>query len=205
MSARRGIIMTGWKVRAILAGEASQTRRVIVPQPTLPYTWATNQVLPDGYALWTDNRMQGEKGQHEHRRCPYGVDGDRLYVKETFAEVGKGRLYYQADNKALPYPYKAVWKSSRFMPARVARIELEIVNAMAERLKDIGDRDAEAEGILTWLDEIGKFNNAYSADALAVSPRYCFLKAWDELNQKRGYASEFNPWVFKIEFKVVSK
>lgn len=70
-------------VRAILEGRKTQTRRVVKPQPftkTLDHStgyWNTVWELPDGSSYEIDNDAMLD-------RCPYGVPGDRLWVRETF-------------------------------------------------------------------------------------------------------------------------
>lgn len=82
--------------------------------------------------------------------------------------------------------------SSRFMPKVAARIWLEVVNVRLERLQEIRENDAKAEGV------------APHPNPHMYYP-YCevFVTLWDSLNEKRGYGWDVNPWVWVIEFKPV--
>ena len=178
------IIFNGDMVRAILAGRKTQTRRVIKPQP--------DELR---YSGMVDNRQFARfwtPGEHENTstitdvRCPYGVPGNHLWVRETWAIEGQYRddtgYCYRADGDKAGVR----WRSPRYMPRVVSRITLKITGVRVERVQDIAQRDAIAEGIesgeSTW------------------TPIYEFRKLWDSINANRGYAWDTNPWVWVIEF-----
>ena len=184
----RPIIMGADSVRAILDGRKTQTRRVIKPQPkfigapNVPFK--TDDANPKGII-----------------NCPYGKVGDRLWVRETvFFETfhqqsdeelkrygfnpNIGVWVYRADNHDYP-TITANWTSPMFMPREASRITLQITDIRVERVQDITEEDAIAEGVES-------FNTVAS---------YSYL--WDSLNAKRGYPWENNPWVWVISFKRV--
>ena len=184
----RPIIMGAESVRAILEGRKTQTRRVIKPQPkfigapNVPFK--TDDANPKGII-----------------NCPYGNVGDRLWVRETvFVETfhqqsdeelerdgfnpNIGVWVYRADNHDYP-TITANWTSPMFMPREASRITLQITDIRVERVQDITEEDAIAEGVES-------FNTVAS---------YSYL--WDSLNAKRGYPWENNPWVWVISFKRV--
>ena len=184
----RPIIMGAESVRAILEGRKTQTRRVIKPQPkfigapNVPFK--TDDANPKGII-----------------NCPYGNVGDRLWVRETvFFETfhqqsdeelerdgfnpNIGVWVYRADNHDYP-TITANWTSPMFMPREASRITLQITDIRVERVQDITEEDAIAEGVES-------FNTVAS---------YSYL--WDSLNAKRGYPWENNPWVWVISFKRV--
>lgn len=179
----RPIIFSGDMVRAILAGTKTQTRRVIKPQPYRVH-------LPAIYCK--------RKGQYGLDACPYGVPGDRLWVRETWrddsydCEWGTRMQYsYRAD-----FPHGdggGNWRPSIHMPRHASRILLEITGVRAEHLQDITNEDCYAEGITQeqaneqWYD--------------GPHPESVFANLWDSLNAKRGYGWDVNPWVWVIEFK----
>ena len=131
----------------------------------------------------------GGSGQHKYE------PGDILWVKETWG-IGiqaAGGVIYKADYAGKPPPlaegYK--WKSSMVMPREVARIFLRVTDARMERLQDISERDAIAEGL---------------TDATRYTPRENiarFVAFWDGFNVKRGYGWGTNPWVWAYTFERV--
>lgn len=176
----RPILFSGEMVKAILDGRKTQTRRVIKPQP--------------------DN-------QNYEIECPYGQPGDRLYVKETHViekiEFFSGCFYadimYKADNyKALnaritndeyekyikrKYPHRIT--SGLYMYRSFSRINLEITNIRIERLQDITEEDARAEGCPdSWSNALNWYNTL-----------------WNFINKNRGYGWDLNPWVWVVEFR----
>ena len=188
----RPILFSGPMVREILAGRKTQTRRVLtVPwkgrarcQPYDPYFTDT-----DGRLFWEDE--YGDWNDYEKtKRCPYGIPGDRLWVKETWLLVddmnGNRQIHYQADNEDIPGP----WKPSIFMPRWASRITLEITNVRVERLQGITEEDAIQEGC-------GAKHNFGDGSA-----KTGFAMLWDSINGKK-YPWESNPWVWCIEFKRV--
>jgi len=122
---------------------------------------------------------------------------------------------------------KSYWKSSMFMPRRASRITLEITDIRVERVQDISEEDALAEGVISddeyayWAGEDNLFpcprcegyqvHNAFGHDygITEVDCTYCdtqkkrYRIVWDSLNAKRGYPWESNPWVWVISFKRV--
>jgi len=77
--------------------------------------------------------------------------------------------------------------SGRFMYKSLARIFLEITNIRVERVQDISEDDCKSEAI----------PKAYGI----LKPKVGFARIWDEINAKRGYGWDKNPWVWVIEFK----
>jgi hypothetical protein len=199
----RPILFSAPMVRAILAGRKTQTRRVVKPQPLLNYPGIENH-------------------------CPYGQPGDQLWVRESFRYFfDEAKLYdciqYSADGtlykpsglnwetgmafseKCEP-PYKM--KPSIHMPRWVSRINLEITGVQVERVRDISDDDALAEGVDTESDDCA-WAVAEKA-AIAGVPivggsqeRFAFANLWDSINAARGCGWEMNPWVWVIEFRSV--
>jgi hypothetical protein len=143
-------------VRAILDGRKTQTRRV----------WK----MPRGLTWYVSGSLRGEEtgeicdpasswwGHVEEMRCPYGEVGDRLYVRETWAQpstLDPGPTFYRADYpdnvlgkyENLP-PAEAIrWKPSIHMPRSLSRILLELTAVRVERLNDCSEADAIAEGV----------------------------------------------------------
>ena len=197
-------------VRAILDGRKTMTRRVIKPQP--PISWDVCEPVEHTSGVFCFYRSS-DTDFHGYKKCPYGQHGDRLWVKETWASMNSvdhlspkdiellcrdagyktgpcGDLWYKADNSYRQWgddnQTKGKWRSSRFMPRWASRINLEVVSVRVERVQDISEDDARAEGI----------SNPLGSLALNIFP-----SLWDSINLKRGYGWDTNPWVWVIEFK----
>ena len=183
----RPIIMTSESVRAILDGRKTQARMVMKPQPELRCNF-----YEFGGAGWSCSitSITPINGHSLYYACPYGVPGDRLWVREKF-KIGQGRsiVYFDTPSR---WAEGMSWKPSIFMPRWASRITLEVVNVRVEQLTDISDSDCYAEGIISpQNDTLGE-------------PYYSFKDLWDSLNAKRGYPWSSNPWVRVIGFRRVS-
>jgi len=207
----RPIIFSGESVRAILAGQKTVTRRVIKPQPTLPHydEW----LHADGSvgAAFSGRGIVGGAAV-DVRWCPYGKPGDRLWVRETFRETWDidqtPVMEYQAGGTRIiagqsvrhgAHRCTSVlprWRPSIFMPRWASRITLEIVSVRVERVCEITEEDAIAEGV--------KFGT-YRPNECRTCARVAFMDTWDALNAKRGFSWDSNPWVFVVEFKRAAK
>lgn len=195
----RPILFSGEMVRAILDGSKTMTRRVIKPQPGNVTTGPTP--MGSNWMAW------GMYGMVRDLWCPYGQPVDRLWVRETWSQFaprpkpGDGVpenacIDYRADYSASALrrgldsdgdPYKPPsWRPSIHMPRWASRINLEVVSVRVERVQDISEDDARAEGI----------SNPLGSLALNIFP-----SLWDSINLKRGYGWDTNPWVWVIEFK----
>lgn len=197
----RPILFSGPLVRAIMGGRKTQTRRVVVPQP-LEAPIAIEHFHP---------HIVRPDGEDWHIVCPYGAPGDRLWVRESLTWDDKhNRLAFSADlapvdvthapDDASPISRKTI--PSIFMPRWACRLLLTLTAVGVERLQDITESDAVAEGF-------GEVNGALikSEEFGATLPQaiYQFAKRWDELNAKRGYPWASNPWVWVLTFKPVAK
>lgn len=133
--------------------------------------------------------------------CPYGKIGDRLWVRETFridfmaSELGKikkSNINYKADK--INYTKEWKWHPSIFMPRKYSRITLEITDIKVERVQDISQEDQIAEGII--IPSVWEVNGYKKTKFTAI---------WDNINYKRGYGWDNNPWVWVISFKMIKK
>lgn len=209
----RPILFSGPMVRAILDRRKTMTRRVAVPR--------FNDRKPcDHWSPSSDGLAMQRHCEHgsEGLGCPYGVPGDRLWVRETYS-FGKGydglpaskcpnlsfvRRYYWAESA----PGDGIGKKrpSIFMPRWASRITLEIVSVRVERVQEITEEDAQAEGVT-------ETECAFCADPQGVAGKRCncgygfrdsFRALWDSLNSSRGYGFSVNPWVWVIQFRRVT-
>lgn len=145
----RPILFSTEMVQAILAGRKTQTRRIIKPQPTqIGGLWRLDKKQ-------ASNRPFNEWHNHPFGiHSPYGQVGDVLWVRETFYKSLIDDSYqYKADRN---YSHGISWKPSLFMPKAAARIFLRITNIRVERLQDISEEDAKAEGIKSYFSTVFK-------------------------------------------------
>lgn len=83
------------------------------------------------------------------------------------------------------------------MPRWASRLTLEITGARVERVQEIGEADAKAEGIRDLLTR---------PDTVTVKPATaCFIRLWDSINATRSFGWDANPWVWVVEFKRVEQ
>lgn len=192
----RSILFSSDMVRAILDGRKTRTRRVIKSQPT----FENNRFYQRRKDMcWQDFSMKDFV-----QRCPHGVVGDLLWVREAFcyaktsgydARKDGGEFWHKAtDSGECEGPYK----SGRFMPKKAARIWLEITGIRVERVQDVSERDIDEEG--------APFTPVFPHLPTLRENRYkWFMDLWNKLNAKRGYPWESNPWVWVIEFKHIER
>lgn len=218
----RPIIFSAPMVRAILEGKKTQTRRGV--KPVLPmHIERLRPWFREKPGVWID-----ADGTNEERRCPYGVVGDRLWVRETWCLASDDygddnwpppdgrpsgtydeKCWYRATEPDVEGAEgKSPWRPSIFMPRWASRITLEIADVRVERLQDISEEDARSEGIreVTKDGEVRKFcvydRGDYSATPWADMPRSAraaFSALWDSINGDGAWAS--NPWVWALTFK----
>ena len=185
----RPILFSAPMVRAILAGTKTQTRRAMKPQP-----WARPEP-EDG--LW--RLYAGDEGM-EPFPCRYGQIGDRLWVKESFwgcdlpgygdtpcvvyDDEWTGGEYAPAEPR--PWARKFGRIPSIHMPRYASRILLEITDVRVQRLQDISEADAEAEGVDRIKAKVPRHLDVY---------RYL----WDGINGPGAW--DANPWVWAVSFR----
>jgi len=242
----RPILFSGAMVRALLAAEKTQTRRVAKPTRRYPFEFigSGDQSGPD----WNDPSCWGfmsedgdawllkdgtiESDLHQIP-CPYGQPGDRLWVRETWGVVSNsydedgnscdwvpdrpatainemrfGQGYYSGhaiyaadcsfewsgDDDGGGEP-RSAWHPSIHMPRAASRILLEIVSVRVERLNDISEQDAIAEGAMFWAQE-QETQIKDTSDA-----RHAFMNLWQSINGPSSW--DANPFVWAVEFKRV--
>lgn len=209
----RPILYNAPMVRAILADQKTVTRRMIKPQPTLD----TDEWVIDagGTGKWMGSGPSPATGGTRQTwgwaTCPYGQPGDRLWVRETWARAGNGDpgyLTYRAtypdclppDLENIPPASEIRWKPSIHMFRRDSRILLEVTAVRIERLQDLSEEQARAEGITD-----GGCNNCGNhepcgCDCPAPSAIDSFVHLWNST----GGNWDANPWVWVIEFKRIT-
>lgn len=186
-------------VRAILDGRKTCTRRLVKPQPGEKHTFTLGFVIDS-----TEKKKVGcfgfgideYGGSIQYAKLPY-QPGDTLYVRETWCEgYEEGTYIYRADDKLANLPIfkessKLIYHPSIHMPKEAARIWLKVTDVRVERLQDMTDDDAEAEGCFD-----------YTSTALG------FFYVWDSTIKKSDidrYGWDANPYVWVIEFERCEK
>ena len=190
------IIFSGPMVRAILDGRKTQTRRVIKPQPEI--VDKEPRYRKNTWALWSDKIPKYKGGLIVS--CPYGKPGDLLYVKETWRPIASSeQLLYRADiYNVMAWDEFGKWHPSIHMPRWASRITLEITDVRVERVQEISEENAIAEGM---QGDIYGEDMGISPRVDSHSVRINFMDLWDSINLKRGYGWDVNPWVWVLGFK----
>jgi len=200
----RPILFSAPMVRAILAGQKTQTRRVVKPQPEL-----AQLLTHSGWSAWFD-------GHGRPLRNPYGQPGDRLWVREAWAQnwnqlsdTRMDRSYvYRADGegRAQDNGTDLPWRPSIHMPRAASRLSLEITGVRVERLQAISEVDARAEGVERIDIEFGMrlrtpHWRAYGNEdtQYCISPEASFQALWRSINGTESW--DANPFVWAVEFK----
>lgn len=214
----RPILFSGEMPRATLEKRKTQTRRVVKFNLSGRVERAGRQWhIDDPSAVLA---------------CPYGQIGDRLWVKEEHYRFGHwepvpgvktktGRMKWRfvADTDEVLYsppaefrkgrhhhdPETSAWhkRLGRFMPRSAARTLLEIVDIRVERLLDISEEDAIAEGCQGEQVRLPDTCYGSGGEIVGYSAKTDFIALWDSINAKRGYYWEDNPLVWVIEFRRV--
>lgn len=154
--------------------------------------------------------------------CPYGQPGDRLWVRETFqplfaegTEHGENE-WITGRGYAVSYPATdgihefvdaddnltdRCWPSIH-MPRWASRITLEITGVRVERLQDISEADAIAEGIERSYDQWRDYRTDQSVNyPSAATPIESYRTLWEQINGSGSW--DTNPWVWVVDFKRV--
>lgn len=226
----RPILFGAPMVRAILEGRKTVTRRALNAQALKNIGYGVR--LGECHELPTEGPLHPNSVDYYNDFCPFGQPGDRLWVRETWycdhfevmrgpylkpddldvsEAVDDGTLVYAADGLT---PYEAdqpIWKPSIHMPRWASRILLEITAVRVERLQDISDAQALAEGIVGvnfrpddgWPICTGYMVGPDDGKSpLETTAAKAFAKLWSSINGPHSW--DANPWVWVVEFKRVT-
>lgn len=198
----RPILFNSAMVKAILNGSKTQTRRILKN--------------PEYFGCFTGDCPHWHKddcsdciAKYAKENCPFGKVGDRLWVRETwcphkYSDPNKKHAYYRADHPDwIAGEDITGWKPSIHMPRWASRITLEITDIRVERLQDISEEDARAEGVLPFA-HIGKDQKiAFDLNRRNQGEHphtVAFASLWDGIaNEDTKWKS--NPWVWVIRFR----
>lgn len=208
----RPILFSDAMVRAILSGTKTQTRRAVKDQPDVV------DERPRGLLHEWGFYLGAYPGAGSVVRCPYGVPGDRLWVREAWrpeelADCTDG-VRFRADDGFRPIENApaaadrwleahggiaaveagtvARWRPSIHMPRWASRLTLEVTDVRVERVQAIGPFDAGAEGAVFAKQQWSNVE----------LPRDSFRILWDSLNGERvGCSWADDPWVWVVGFR----
>ena len=199
----RPIIMSASMVRAILAGTKTQTRRVVKIRG-LDFVGGG----PRNGADWNDPSCWGFEDCNTGRNwalasgegvddvfsCPHGVPDDRLWVRETWRadDVHDSVTMYRTDVDD-DYARLVKWRSPIHMPRDRSRITLEITNVRVERLQNISEADAMAEGASPVLVPPDGGDQPHVVG---------YRDLWESIHGSDSWAT--NPFVWVVAFRRVA-
>ena len=229
----RPILFSAPMVRAILAGRKTVTRRIVKPQPEVDGLFEQGIKLAIPKRLLGKGELAGYSAPSRAIRdgvCQYGQPGDRLWVRETW----QGPLFdydqwdsYREDHRRFETPafcryaadggsppefvddednLQCKWRPSIHMPRWASRITLEVTGVRVERLQEISEADAIAEGAERPENalDIDVWDGVERAAFNAMNqPADQFRRLWEQIN---GAASwEANPWVWVVAFRRIEQ
>jgi hypothetical protein len=210
----RPILFSAPMVRAILAGTKTQTRRVLkqATGPSLSVGIEDDAGVAELSWLWGDGPGHEVHEMIKKVPCPYGKPSDRLWVRETwgfnpdFPDM-PGRACFRADPG---HEYDGIrWRPSIHMPRAASRLSLEITGVRVERLQDISEADAMAEGV-EFIDlPTGRAFLNYDSST-KTARNFTFTSAvdsyrtlWTAINGTGSW--DANSWAWVVEFRRDSK
>jgi len=226
----RPILFSAPMVRAILEGRKTVTRRVCKPQPSanahttcasgnpMGAWWETGKDInrcPYGKPgdrlwvreTWSDVNLQGAPG------IAYRADGDVRDLMEDASFLDEDGAFNYDDPRSKPYNFacwsedllggkEGRWRPSIHIPRWASRILLEITAVSVERLQDISEDQAKAEGVRLYTDhaELGEWWHVEGIETYSADPRKSFELLWSSV----GGDWNANPWVWCVNFKRVT-
>jgi hypothetical protein len=217
----RPILFSTPMVMALLAGRKKQTRRIVKLPKWSTQDWEDFTAIDDYVSIICES-----SGCEAEIDCPYGQPGDVLWVRESlqiFKRPGLYEAYRYADGEVRVWEHerpeydegatvKIDWSKvkktpSIHVPKKYCRLFLQIKSVRVERLQDITEADAIAEGIEQvdtdrggapiWKNYEGKGIHIW------MSPVNSYQSLWEKINGPESW--EVNPWVWVVEFERIEK
>ncbi len=228
MVKERPILFSPVMAKSIVDNCKTQTRRAIKPQP-LPCDHKVceeyeGHPIPTGFFDMGDgqwacrtcgNGVRLTKNDAVGIKCPYGVVGDRLWVREAWktyqeSDTGYCAVKYKAggdmeitsdvkiDKSVMPTEH---WRHAMFMPRWASRIMLEITEVRVQRLQDISNEDARAEGVDASPHRGATCGFFETGIDQCFGCSYRIL--WNQINGKSGNGWDTNPFCWVVSFRRV--
>ena len=221
------ILFSGPMIRALLAGRKTQTRRLLTKNNTLfdggkwpnylhenqfhwDRAWIDNGPSPAGNAgpylklpVINGAMVDGSEDETVHRIYPKMQVRDRLWVRECIDKVSEqGAVFYRADDDAEnPHGSDGLgWRPSIHMPRWASRLTLIVTDVRVQRLKDISEADAVAEGVNPCMESADCPNGAHGVCCGCSDPIAAYATLWESLHGAESHKA--NPWVIATSFTV---
>ena len=205
----RPILMTPENAQKVFEGVKTQTRRLNgLDEVNSSKLWGYPQMQDSGIAVFLDSTQANPYNNALDVKCPYGLVGDRLWCRENGWErpYRTERMLREGADTWEPFYYDALLdigeaeelkqlgfkrRPSIHMPRWACRTVVEVTEIRVERVQDISEEDAKAEGCEPHAPS-GRDGKVY---------RRPFECLWESINGK--YSWDSNPWVWVIEFKKI--
>jgi len=225
----RPILFIDEMVRATRDGRKTQTRRPVTLREFQPSrTRGCDFTFRRRDGVWEDVSLQDMLNPPRSNypgQCPYGVPGDELWVREASAwcDAAVPPTRYRADtggtardafagHECVCLPAQR-WTPSIHMPRSASRTTLRVTGVRIERVQDITEADAIAEGARRF-DDIPAVRPTADArwsmgepkdtgDCLGTA-RFAFGNVWDRVYARRGLGWSANPWVWVVSFERIA-
>jgi len=203
----RPIIFKPEMVQAILDGRKTVTRRIVKHKELVNHKNFWSYVGPK----WEEYEFYNHRNSyHQTFKCPFGVPGDRLWVREAWKtlvirdELKPSELPIPSESRYSPIEYLAggtnidyansladlgKYRHARFMCRWMSRINLEVVSVGVEKIQSITKGDCIAEGMTGLEDVHAGWHQSYA-------------ELWNSINGPDSW--DINPWVWRVEFKKLS-
>ena len=220
--AAKPVLFSGPMVKALVAGRKTQTRRIIKPQPMADGYYEGQLRMervhhpdgadPDCYARFSADAVGGGAFVEKTIKMPYSI-GDRLWVREAWHAAHGADAISPKDMDAswmvcpavdwnyVDWGIKGRLRASIHMPRWASRLTLIVTDVRVQRLQELTEADAQAEGIMQVGP--GLFDYHEHAEIRFKTAKAAMHELWDGLNAKRGpYDWDANPWVVALTFEV---
>lgn len=224
---QRPILMSAPMVRAILAGTKTQTRRAVKRSNSLVDGWPATKLIWDQLSFdgaWVDQGPSPAGNPGPYLKTPSAVEQqvhrvyfryqtiEQLWVREAWHTDTSDLTYARAQHEDVmsssPICYRAdpahhnagrTWRPSIHMPRWASRITLEVTDVRVERLQDISEGDALAEGAPPSHHSIDVISRQYGHEDFS---RSWYAQLWDQINGAGSW--DANPWVWVVCFRRVT-
>lgn len=197
------ILFSAPMIRALLEGRKTQTRRIVKPQPFAPVH--QNCVTNEWGQCWYDrDGATGEPLREVWKplRSPYGKLGDLLWVREAFrpftCTLSPGCMIEYNATRSDRSDIK--WRPSIHMPRWASRLTLELTEVRVQRLQEISEADAVAEGLIAETAPNGHITYQIPGELCAQTPVRAYRLLWESINGEEAW--ERNDWIWALSFRV---